>query len=258
MYDPISSTIIDVLDARLKNVLVDYFASIPISERVKVSYVNIDMWETYKNCAELAFPKCTISVDSFHVIKHLNDAMDKVRKHVQNRFVDKKIDDRNGYYWLLKTFHYYFTQDFNNIKYTRKTNSHYSYLWTKDDVLAKLLSIDEHLKEAYELKEDYREFNLCGTYEEAPAKLDDFIEKFKKAHYSEFREFGSMLERWKPYIINSFLIVDGKRLSNGPMESLNGRIKRLLYDGYGYSNFRRFRNRLMFTLNKDEPVKFNK
>ena len=258
MYDPISSTIIDVLDARLKNVLVDYFASIPISERVKVSYVNIDMWETYKNCAELAFPKCTISVDSFHVIKHLNDAMDKVRKHVQNRFVDKKIDDRNGYYWLLKTFHYYFTQDFNNIKYTRKTNSHYSYLWTKDDVLAKLLSIDEHLKEAYELKEDYREFNLCGTHEEAPAKLDDFIEKFKKAHYSEFREFGSMLERWKPYIINSFLIVDGKRLSNGPMESLNGRIKRLLYDGYGYSNFRRFRNRLIFTLNKDEPVKFNK
>ena len=67
-----------------------------------------------------------------------------------------------------------------------------------------------------------------------------------------------MLERWKPYIINSFLIVDGKRLSNGPMESLNGRIKRLLYDEYGYSNFRRFRNRHMFTLNKDEPVKFNK
>lgn len=47
-------------------------------------------------------------------------------------------------------------------------------------------------------------------------------------------------------------------MSNGPMESLNGRIKRLLYDGYGYSNFNRFRNRHMFTLNKNESVKFNK
>ena len=72
------------------------------------------------------------------------------------------------------------------------------------------------------------------------------------------RDFGFLLARWKYEIINSFLIVDGKRMSNGPMESLNGRIKRLLYDGYGYSNFNRFRNRLMFCLNKNEPTKFSK
>ena len=258
MFDPIGSTVLDVLDARLKNVLTDYFARIPIKERLTVQYVNIDMWDTYKTASELAFPNATICVDSFHVIKHLNEAMDNIRKQVQKRFVDKKDEDRNGYYWLLKTFHYYFVQDFDNIKYTRKPKSNYSYLWTKDDVLDKLLSIDEHLKESYKLKEDYREFNLCGTYEEALYKIDDYIERFKKAHYSEFREFGGLLERWKVYIINSFLVIDGKRMSNGPMESLNGRIKRLLYDGYGYSNFNRFRNRLMFTLNKNESVKFNK
>ena len=47
-------------------------------------------------------------------------------------------------------------------------------------------------------------------------------------------------------------------MSNGPMESLNGRIKRLLEDGYGYSNFKRFRNRVMFSLNKNEPINFSK
>ena len=35
-------------------------------------------------------------------------------------------------------------------------------------------------------------------------------------------------------------------------------LKRLLYDGYGYSNFERFRNRLMYCLNKDEPINFKK
>ena len=258
IFDPISSTVLDILDARLKDVLTDYFARIPINQRLKVEYVNIDMWETYRIVAESAFPNATVCVDSFHVIKHLNDAMDKVRLIVQRRFADKKDEDRNGYYWLLKTFHYYFLQDFNDIKYKRKPNSHYSYLWTKEDVLEKLLSIDENLKDAYYLKEEYREFNLCGTYDEALEKLDEFIEKFKRAHYVEFREFASLLERWKFYIINSFIVIDGKRMSNGPMESVNGRIKRLLEDGYGYSNFKRFRNRIMFSLNKNEPINFNK
>ena len=256
IYDPISSTILDVLDARLKDSLTDYFARIPVKERLKVEYVNIDMWETYKLISQQAFPNATICVDSFHVIKHLNDAMDKIRLQVQKRFVDKRVEDRNGYYWLLKTFHYYFVQDFNNIKYERKPNSHYSYLWTKHDVLDKILSIDDNLADSYWLKEEYREFNLCGTYDEALYKIDDFIERFKKAHYVEFREFGSMLERWKYEIINSFLVIDGKRMSNGPIESLNGRIKRLLYDGYGYSNFNRFRNRLMYSINKNEPIIF--
>ena len=258
MFDPISSTVIDVLDARLKNVLIDYFAKIPIKERLNVQYVNIDMWETYKIAADKAFPNATICVDSFHVIKHLNKAMDNIRLQIQRRFVDKKDSDRNGYYWLLKTFHYYFTKNFDDIKYIRKPNSHYSYLYTKHDVLDKLLSIDSNLADAYHLKEEYREFNLCGTYDEALYKIDDFIERFKNSHYAEFREFGALLERWKIYIINSFLIVDGKRMSNGPMESLNGRIKRLLHDGYGYSNFDRFRNRILFVLNKNEPVIFQK
>lgn len=184
--------------------------------------------------------------------------MDKIRLQVQKRFVDKKDSDRNGYYWLLKTFHYYFVQDFDNIKYTRKPNSHYGYLADKHAVLDKLLSIDPNLKEAYLLKEQYREFNKCATYDEAKTKLDDFIEKFKKSYYSEFREFGGMLERWRENIINSFISVNGKRMSNGPMESLNGRIRRLIVDGYGFTNFERFRNRVLFCLNQNEPLKFER
>jgi len=86
-----------------------------------------------------------------------------------------------------------FTKNFDNIKYIRKPNSHYSYLYTKHDVLDKHLSIDSNHADAYHLKEEYREFNLCGTYEEALYKIDDFIERFKNSHYVEFREFGALL-----------------------------------------------------------------
>lgn len=256
IYDPMSNTILDILDARRKNVLENYFFHIPIQELNSVQYVNIDMWNTYAEITEYFLPNATICVDSFHVIKHLNEAMTQIRLKVQRRFAEAKDKDRNGYYWLLKTFSYYFVEDFDKIKYSRRPKSHYGYLVDKHAVLAKLLSIDEDLKDAYYLKEEYREFNLTEEYSQYTIdKLEDFIEKFKKSKFMEFRDFASTLDRWKYYISNSFIRVDGKRMSNGPMESLNGRTGRILEDGYGYSDFDRFRNRVMFALNKNEPIK---
>jgi transposase len=256
IFDPISNTLLDLVDARLKNVLEEYFIHIPIKERLKVEYVNIDMWQTYVDIAERYLPNATICVDSFHVIEHLNNAMRQIRLKVQRRFVKDKNSDRNGYYWLLKTFHYYLVENIDNIKYIRKPRSHYGYLQDKYAVLNKLLSIDENLKAAYYLKERYRDFNLTEEYNETSLEdLEGFIEEFKKSKYEEFREFGCMLEHWKFYIVNSFIRVNGKRMSNGPIESLNGRLKRLLDDGYGYTDFTRFRNRAMFSLNRHEPIK---
>lgn len=37
------------------------------------------------------------------------------------------------------------------------------------------------------------------------------------------------------------------------MESLNDRIDKIMSDCCGYSNFNRFRNRVMFNLNKVKP-----
>ncbi len=256
LYDPMSNTLLDLVDARRKNVLEEYFIHIPVKERLNVKYVNIDMWQTYVDISERYLPNATICVDSFHVIEHLTDAMDKIRLKIQRRFVSTKDTDKSSFYWLLKSFHYYFVEDFDRISYNVRPNSHYSYLPDKHAVLKELLSIDNELTNAYYLKEEYREFNLTEEYsQESVTKLEDLIEKFKKSPFEEFVDFGLLLNHWKYYIVNSFIRVDGKRMSNGPMESLNSRLKRILDNGYGYSNFDRFRNRALFSLNKNEPLK---
>lgn len=259
IYDPISNTLLDLLDSRRKNVLEDYFSHVPVSERLNVKYVTMDMWETYKNISYKMFPKLEyIAVDSFHVIKHLNEAIDEIRKSIMNQYADRKDSDKAGIYWLLKTFHYFLKEDFDKIKYSCRPHSHFGYLHDKFEVLSHILNVSETLKAAYELKEEYREFNLVGTHEEAKVKIPEFIERFKAFPRQEFRDFGCMLANWETEIINSFIRVHGKRLSNGPMESLNGRIDKIMDDGCGYSNFGRFRNRVMFGLNKDEPITYNK
>lgn len=69
-----------------------------------------------------------------------------------------------------------------------------------------------------------------------------------------FREFASLLEKYQDPIINSFIMVEkignGKiydtRLSNGPIESLNRKVKDLKRLGRGFRNFEHFRNRFLY------------
>ena len=68
---------------------------------------------------------------------------------------------------------------------------------------------------------------------------------------------GRLLYHWKNEIKNSFIRYHGKRLSNGPIEEANYRIKTILKSGNGYINFNRLRNRIMYSLNKDVPIKEN-
>ena len=58
------------------------------------------------------------------------------------------------------------------------------------------------------------------------------------------------LINWFDEICASFDLVDGQRISNGPVEGINSRIDKILSNACGYQNFARMRNRLMYSLNK--------
>ena len=68
---------------------------------------------------------------------------------------------------------------------------------------------------------------------------------------NEFKDVISFLENWKTEILNSFIYIDERRISNGPIESINGRIKVLMKTSLKYKNFERLRNRIMFCINKN-------
>ena len=63
---------------------------------------------------------------------------------------------------------------------------------------------------------------------------------------------AATLENWKQEIIYSFCTYDGRKLSNGPIEGRNKIIKIILRLANGYTNFKRFRNRVLYVLNKYE------
>ena len=56
--------------------------------------------------------------------------------------------------------------------------------------------------------------------------------------------------------MNSFDIVDGRRISNDPIESVNSRIKLIKHNANGYINFVRIRKRVLFSLNRKSFINF--
>ena len=84
-----------------------------------------------------------------------------------------------------------------------------------------------------------------------------FFYKIKKP----FIDIAKTISHWKEYILNSFIKIESidcsskRRLSNGPIEGINSIIEKINVNGNGYTNFYRFRNRVIYSINKNVPLK---
>lgn len=257
----LNGEVLDVLESRKKTALLDYFKYIPPGERRRVKYVTMDMNPVYKSVIYRRFKDVTICIDSFHVVQLLNDCLDSIRKKVMKQYSFKKSSDE---YYLLKHKYYLLFKDLKDISTIRITNYHYNMLMSESELLDELLKINNELTKAYYLKEDYLAFNkLFGlkTRNELEVILDSIINDCLLSNVDKFIEFANTLSRWKEEILNSFISYEGKRLSNGKIENKNKYIKKIKDIANGYSNFKRFRNRIMYSENlyeKPLTIKSNK
>ena len=117
-----------------------------------------------------------------------------------------------------------------------------------------ILDISSEIEELYKLKERYLEFNSMRFDKELKDKLlkkelDEIIIAFSKSSYSGYNSISRTLEKNYEYIINSFTRINGRRISNGPIESRNATIKMIIKTSGGYRNFEHLRERALYVLN---------
>ena len=62
---------------------------------------------------------------------------------------------------------------------------------------------------------------------------------FEDSGIEEYDEFRKMLENWREEIINSFTVINGRRINNSYMESKNRVVGRLIFSANGFKNFKR-------------------
>lgn len=92
------------------------------------------------------------------------------------------------------------------------------------------------------------------SYEDALSELNELISRFRECPLIEFSSFASTLNEWKHEIVNSLRVyteLNRKTVSNALIENRNKIIKNVKRTSNGYSNWRRFRARLMYTLDPE-------
>ena len=257
IVDFVNKKIFDILPSKHKEKLEKYFQKTPKIQRDTVKYITMDMWEPYKKVAQTYFKNAKIAVDSFHVMENINRAMNKVRTTVMQKFNQNTdlLEDNHIFYYFLKKFHFFFTMEFDDITNKPIKVPILKTKLNKEQILKYLLSIDERLNEAYKLISKYREFNRCANINNCSKELEELIDQFLSSKISYFFEVGKTLLNWKEEIINSFIIINDRRLSNGLIEGLNSIINQININGKGYSNFYRFKLRIIYVINKNLTIK---
>ena len=240
-------SIVDVLKDRDKHTISSYLSRISREERANVKYVSIDMTDNYRDVIRFRLPDAIIVADSFHVMKHMAEALDDVRLRVMRRFEnDKKSDE----YYLLKYRNelLYCT----DLDYKFRMNKHFHRYISQSQIVDMMTTLDLDLHKAYTLYHTYKRFNdsSFANLNQAESSLLAIINEFRISGIKEFEELATTLINWKAEIVNSFCHFNGQRVSNGPAEGRNSLIKKILKLANGYSNFSRFRNRIIYSLNR--------
>ena len=264
---------IDLLRSRRSTVTEPYFVSLPAEERNAVRYLLSDMYNPYLAFVDKYFPNAVPVVDSFHVVQWIVRSLDNyvralLRKYRQR---DRELEERKSAelqrpvtlpvsdeVYLLQKYRWLILANRDSLYYhtDARMDSHFHRLMNTYDYEDALFRIDKRLRTLRELKENYVRFNSrnAGQPLKARQELDELINDYFHSGEEMFVDFAQLLRKYTDPIINSFVVVEkygpgglyDSRLSNGPIEALNRKIKDLKRLGRGYRNFEHFRNRFLY------------
>ena len=272
---------IDILRSRRSEVTEPYFASIPPEERNAVRYLISDMYNPYLAYVEKYFPNAVPVVDSFHVIQWVIRSIDEYIRSLVKKYRQQQKDAEekrsaelgrpvklplSDELYLLQKYRWLVLANKDNITYrsSLRMDKHFHRLMNTYDYEDALFKISPRLRQLRDWKERYIQFNSknAGNPMKASKEIEELIKFYSRTNDKIFTDFAELLKKYRDPIINSFVMVEkhgpggiyNSRLSNGPMESLNRKVKDLKRMGRGYRNFEHLRNRFLFATRNNPPL----
>ena len=173
----------------------------------------MDMWKPFRNVTEDRAPHAAILYDKFHVLRHLNDAMDQVRKAEYKRLTHRA--DRR----YIKGQKYVLLSHRANLSPDKRRR------------LARLLAANTRLNKAYLLKEAFAQLWDYHSAAWARKFFDHWRAQLKWQRLKPYEDFAAMIDRhWDG--IAAFCRPENK-ISLGFVEGLNNKVRVIQRRCYG-------------------------
>jgi len=172
----------------------------------------MDMWKAFYNSSRRNAPQAAILFDKFHIMRHLGEALDQVRKKEYARLSGKKREFIKGQKYTLLSHRENLTLDGRA-------------------ALKKLLKVNKRLNTAYLLKESFSQLWEYKKEGWARRFFENWRAALKWQRLKPYEEFAQMIENhWDG--IAAFCQSENK-VSLGFVEGLNNKIRVIQRRAYG-------------------------
>ncbi len=238
--------IITILPGRKTADIKDFFLNhYSKSHRDRVTRVVIDFNFQYQPAIRTLFLHAKLVADNFHLVQMALRSLNQTRGQLMKRFNPKSREYRVlKYYWRL------YLKDYDSLeKRNPQWFAHLKDRMTQEQLVVAGLNLDQQFRQTYQAahalvtafqKRDYRSFKAAlGNIENVSPQLMTNIKSFIK---------------------NRQLIknMTTGRLSNGPVEDVNRKIKQIKRTPYGYKNWQNFiyRIQIEFKIKIEKRIQF--
>jgi len=196
---------------RRKETMDCFFTELGPEKSKMISLVVMDMWDPYIGSVKENCPSASIVFDKFHVVKKINEALDKVRRAVfASADKETKLRMKRKRFIILR----------------RKKNLNDK----QRESLSDLLQQNEVLYIGYLLKEQISDIfeEICEG--RAAERLETWFENVSKSNLKPFMACVKTIKRYFYGIKNYFKY----RVTNAPSEGFNNKINVIKRKAYGY------------------------
>ena len=197
----------------------------------QIKSVSCDMSPSYKKFCKENFPNTQLVIDKFHVIKHLMDALQQVRKQIKTQYLNFETtlvrSDTEAQYthWsyieLLERSRYIFFK--MQPEWEEDENEMMHQLFERFPVLETAYQLTQKLRLWYNGK------NIGKSIDRLEQQLYNWYDEVNQSKIAAFRGVRKMIEKHQDDIMNYFK--EGQ--TNAKAENMNGKIQRFLANNFG-------------------------
>lgn len=219
--------VLAIEDDRRQESLDRFWQTLTPEELAGLQSVAMDMWEPYRSSTLHHVPEAHTKIvyDRFHVARHMNRAVDEVRRNEQ-----ASLQARGD--TMLKGTRQLWLFGLENLP--RKWAAGFKALRAAATKTA----------DAWKIKELLRSFWDCSEPVEAKAYLKSWCRQAMATGLEPIRKVARMLKTHRRHLLSYFR----HRLSNAPAEGINSRIQQFIQRACGYRNRDRFKRDVLFHL----------
>jgi transposase len=216
-----SGIVLELLPDRRKETLIAFFEGLGEVFCQNIIAVSCDIWKPFISVIEQCFPNAVVVLDYFHVVKHLNDSLDKYRKSLRKQHPNEPCF--KCLKWLL-------------FKRWSVLNEE------EQGTLNKAFALDKTLEKLYWHRQQfYKIMESSADKTGISNALNEWVSLAQRQGLVALDSFCKLLNRWKAYIINYALT----GLSNATTEGLNNLIRFMRRISFGIPNFKHLRLRVL-------------